>query len=136
MNPHRSQRTQAEPFCQQALALFEQLERDHPKVATYQHGLALCHQALGIVYSNTRRPAQAEASYQNALTRFEQLTHDHPSVAEYRREWAQSHHNLGLVYQATGRTPRPRPLSAKRWSSSSVWWPIIRLSRDMSLICA
>ena len=64
--------------------------------------LADSHNNLGILLSETGRPAEAEAEYRTALAIQQKLADDNPAVTEFRSDLAGSHNNLGNLLSADG----------------------------------
>ena len=58
---------------------------------------------IGVLLSETGKPAEAEAEYRRALAIQQKLADDHPAVADFRDGLANSHNNLGILLMATGR---------------------------------
>ena len=50
---------------------------------------------LGILLSNTGKPAEAEAEYRKAMAIHQKLVDDNPAVTDFRSNLARSHNNLG-----------------------------------------
>ena len=52
---------------------------------------------LGVLLSETGKPAEAEAEYRQALAIQQKLADDNPAVTEFRSDLANSHNNLGIL---------------------------------------
>ena len=86
-----------------ALAIRQELTRDHPEIGVYREELAMIRNNLGALHFRRGRLADAETMYRQAVRDGEQLVRDHPDIAMYRQGLGYSQLNLGNVYRDTGR---------------------------------
>jgi serine/threonine-protein kinase len=97
------QKEKGEDACGNALALWQQLVKDHPGQERYQAGLARAQLYLGNAYQINRQLDEAVKFYQQALATRAALVQAHPKVPEYQRDLGISHHNLALIFHYTGK---------------------------------
>jgi serine/threonine protein kinase len=91
----------AEAAHRRALAIFEDLAREHP---SHQPRLVGAYTNLGNVLQATGRWADAEAAYQKAETAFERLAGTiYGNMPRYQDNLAASYGGLGILYRDTGR---------------------------------
>jgi eukaryotic-like serine/threonine-protein kinase len=88
----------------EALAIREQLARDHPAVVEYQSDLAMSHVEIGYLLGATGHGSEALESYRKALAIRERLASNHPAVTRYQQDLADSHNRIGATLFARGRT--------------------------------
>jgi serine/threonine protein kinase/tetratricopeptide (TPR) repeat protein len=92
----------AESSYQNALTLWEKLEREHPQEERYRAEHARSLLGLANVYQVSRRTAQAQPLDEQALTIRQELCQRHPENLDYRRDQAVSLHSLALVHAELG----------------------------------
>ena len=90
---HEEARRQVES----AVPTYLKLLASRPDVATYQDGLAQCHDLLGKLKISTGDVQGALQSHQQAIESSAQLLASHPDVADYQDTLAGCYSNLGLV---------------------------------------
>jgi tetratricopeptide (TPR) repeat protein len=94
----------AEEAFQQALAIEEELTRDHPdEGGKYRSTLATSAGELAEVYRLAGRPDEAEVFSLRAMHAYEKLASEFPKEASYQHNLATQYHGLGSLYQDTGR---------------------------------
>jgi tetratricopeptide (TPR) repeat protein len=85
---------QAEKNVKEALALRQELVRQHPDKAIYKNAVARAHSFLSTLYQRTaKRLPQAEKALQDALAIREELARDFPTPA-HQSALAASYHNV------------------------------------------
>ncbi len=94
-----------EPYGE-ALAIYERLARDNPRVTRLQASLASNHNNIGMLQSKIGHPDRALESYGKALGIFERLARDSPGVTEFQSRLAQVHSEIGLLQRETGHADR------------------------------
>ena len=77
------------------MAIQQKLADDNPAVTDFRNRQAQGHNDLGILLSDTGKPAEAEAEYREAPGIRQKLADDYPAITEFRSRLAASHHNLG-----------------------------------------
>jgi len=82
---------------QKALAIFEQLVREHPDNLAYRRELGLGYFHLGRAYRDTKKLKEAEQMLQKAETIQQELLAKEPGAAVDKRQLARTYLNLGLV---------------------------------------
>jgi serine/threonine protein kinase/tetratricopeptide (TPR) repeat protein len=95
----RTRLGEAEAFYLKALALREQIARDHPKIQNYESDLARTHNNMGLLYSLMGKKTRAVEAYGKALMLREQLAEKYPEVVAYQKAVAKTHHDLGLLHE-------------------------------------
>jgi serine/threonine-protein kinase len=90
---------------EKALAIREQLARDHPRVQEYQSELARVYNNLALYHYVANHNDPAADNYTKALALREQLARKHPDVVAYHKAVAKTHHDLGLLFRRAGRWP-------------------------------
>jgi serine/threonine-protein kinase len=83
---------------QQALAIWEELAREHPDRADDQKELAECHRALARLYDDTGKRTEAEAALLRAVAAGEELVRRNPGVSRFQAVLGRSLLQLGHVY--------------------------------------
>jgi tetratricopeptide (TPR) repeat protein len=96
-------RTEAIGHGEQAVAIFEQLTRDHPGVADHRDYLAWACNHLGDFYRLTGQLRRAEQAYLKGRDLRKQLADAEPNREQYQAELAVSYTNLGNLYCDTNR---------------------------------
>jgi tetratricopeptide (TPR) repeat protein len=100
--PSRKDRFNNDAGNRTALEIQQKLAGDHPAVTDFLHLLAASHHALGVLLSDTGKPAAA-AELRKALEMFEKLLDDHPAVTLFRYSLAYSHNGLGWLMSRRGK---------------------------------
>ncbi len=77
--------------------------RRQPRRHRFRIGLARSHYFLGILLSNTGKPAEAEAEFRKSMALLQKLADDDPAVTDFRDDLAYSHNDLGNVLSKTGK---------------------------------
>jgi tetratricopeptide (TPR) repeat protein len=99
---------------EKALALREQLVRDHPANTNYRFQLAVSLNDMGKLHRlGLGKAAEGEAFYEKALSLCESLDREHPGVGEYQSERARTLHFLGESQDVRGQRERAREVFAK-----------------------
>src|SRR5262249_39817054 len=76
---------------QQALAVSQDLARDHPDFPEYSADLARSHDALARLYQDTGRYKEAEAAGRSAIEISDRLVRKHPTIDQYQSQLARQH---------------------------------------------
>jgi serine/threonine-protein kinase len=100
--------SEALPYFQDAVAIFDQLTRDYPEVPDYRHRLALACNDVGSWYLLGPRLDEAGAAFHRALELEEVLAANHPGEAAYRDQRAIIQQNLGRLYEEQRQTTQAR----------------------------
>jgi tetratricopeptide (TPR) repeat protein len=74
-----------------AIALQQELIKDHPNLSKFQDDLAGSHYTLGDVHYRKNRTKESIAAYQEAVKIWQQLTVTHPAVLDYHARLADGH---------------------------------------------
>ena len=108
-------------------------ERDNPTVTKFEIDLAVTHNGIGVLQSDTGRLAEALASFEHARTICERLARENPTVTEFLRAEAASHRNIGSLQRAAGRTPEAlASYEQARTQPTSDWRASIRRSPEFA----
>jgi tetratricopeptide (TPR) repeat protein/tRNA A-37 threonylcarbamoyl transferase component Bud32 len=94
----------AEECFKQALAIWEPLAGDHPKVDRYRAEVARSQLGLGNVHLAKRRPAWALALYEKALDIRFKLAEANPKVTAYQRDLAKTYDMVAKATNVLGQT--------------------------------
>jgi serine/threonine protein kinase len=86
-----------------AMALYEQLVRDHPGVAEYRRLEATCHGAEGFLHSHFGRFGEAILAHRKALQIRERLAKAEPSNVIAQNDVARTRHNIGDLHRQVGK---------------------------------
>jgi tetratricopeptide (TPR) repeat protein len=105
---------------QRAVAITEQLARDHPEVAKYQLHLADNLGTLGHVFTYARKFPQAEAAVQRSIAILEKLAADHPQDLKIAAALADAYYRMQAFLSFRGDAQ-----SAVEWSGR--WIQMLRL---------
>jgi serine/threonine protein kinase/tetratricopeptide (TPR) repeat protein len=103
MRYHLGELKEAEAAFNESLALLKQLAAEFPDVPEYRHRLAVNHDVLGGLYSDTGRLKEAETAHADALVLLKQLAADIPASPGVRRDLAGCYLNQGNLFRTTGR---------------------------------
>jgi tetratricopeptide (TPR) repeat protein len=93
----------AENTYQQALALYGELAKQHPEMASAHQNLARSYFSLARLYHATGNRAQAEQAFHEARAINRKLVRSYPDNILYRRDLAGSHHHLAALYHEWGK---------------------------------
>jgi serine/threonine protein kinase len=88
--------------CQECLAIWEKLVREHPSVAEFRRGLASGHFRRGRILNTSGKPAEAVRAYQQARDTLERLTRENPLDANFQRPLARCCLELGMLQRRIG----------------------------------
>jgi tetratricopeptide (TPR) repeat protein len=90
-----------------AVAMYDQLVRDHPSTERYTYKLAMCLNDLGNQQSALGLEADSRGSHERCLAIRQQVVRDHPNVPEYVKElgigygvWSERQISAGLPSEA------------------------------------
>jgi eukaryotic-like serine/threonine-protein kinase len=97
---------EAETSHRRAVALYLDLNANHPESPDYQQELAASQINLANLLKTTGRVDEAETICLEAINRWDGLVDAYPMVPGYRQELADSYHNLGIFYQETYRAKK------------------------------
>jgi serine/threonine-protein kinase len=106
------QMPEARAAYERALALREQLAREHAESAAYRFQLVVALNEVGKLYVvGMAQVTTGEAAYAKALALGEALAREHPDNPDYRSEMARTLHHLAEAKQDMGSNPeQARPL--------------------------
>jgi tetratricopeptide (TPR) repeat protein len=75
----------------------------NPAVTSYQSQLAHSFNSIGILLSDTGKPADALASYEKARDILQKVADANPAVTSYQSQLAHSFNSIGILLSATGK---------------------------------
>lgn len=116
---------------QKALAIWEKLVREHPKVTDYQSNLAEIYAHLAGFYGGSRvgKSLEAVAAQKQALATRERLVRENPNVTKFQRKLALSYRNLAGRYERLGQMAEA---IAAYESALAIWERLVRASPDVA----
>ena len=91
-----------------AMAIYQKLADADPSVTGFRAELANNHLDLGILLSETGRPAESEAEQRKAIALYQKLSDDDPNAPGHRVGLAGALYYLGDVIRALGRPAEAR----------------------------
>ena len=114
----RASRRRRRPSSARRWRICQKLADDNPAVTEFRSDLAASHVNLGILLSDTGKPAEAEAEFRKALAIRQKLADDNPAVTEFRSGLADSHNDLGILLSNTG---KPAEAEAEFRKALAIW---------------
>ena len=105
-----------------------QAGRQFPARPDYRRDLAKCHNNLGALYDELRRPREAEEAFRAAVASQRKLAADFPTQPEYRFLLTQSYNNLGNLLRDQS---RPRQAEEEFLAARDV---VVRLATDFPAV--
>ncbi len=86
-----------------ALAIQQKLADSNPTVTKFQDDLAHNHLNIGLLLSNTGKPAAGLVAIEAALAIQQMLVDSNPTVTRFQSNLATSHHEIGILLLHTGK---------------------------------
>jgi tetratricopeptide (TPR) repeat protein len=102
---HTRRPEQAITEYREALAIWEWLAAESPKVPTYRRDVAAAHGNLSIAFFRMRRLKEAEDASRECVSDFEKLAADFPDMVQYREDLANAHNSHGVLLDEMGHYP-------------------------------
>ena len=88
------------------LVILQKLANANPTVTLFQSDLAASHHAIGLLLSETGKPAEAMKAFESALAIQKALADANPTVILFQTELGLTHNNLGVLLDLLGRPGR------------------------------